>query len=103
MLGGVCSRAYSCRHLLQHLGFEDVLEPAPVPADNGGLAAAAEALQLTSPSSAVGTSAAAAAADANGNAFADEGETGASVAFMPLFFSRLLVWSCQAGHALRWK
>ena len=61
------------RHLLAHLGFQDIVPQADGPADDGGLAAHAESLQLTSPRSAPGTSPPQHMPEANGNTFKEEG------------------------------
>ena len=65
-----------CRHLLEHLGFQDIM-PKADGADGAGedasLAAHADALQLTSPRSAPGTSPPQHMPEANGNAFKEEG------------------------------
>ena len=61
------------RHLLAHLGFQDIVPQADGVADDGGLAAHAESLQLTSPRSAPGTSPPQHMPEANGNTFKEEG------------------------------
>ena len=61
------------RHLLAHLGFQDIVPQADGAADDGGLAAHAESLQLTSPRSAPGTSPPQHMPEANGNTFKEEG------------------------------
>ena len=62
-----------CRHLLAHLGFQDIIPQADGAAEDASLAAHAETLQLTSPRSAPGTSPAHHMPEANGNAFKEEG------------------------------
>lgn len=61
------------RHLLAHLGFQDIVPQADGGADDGGLAAHAESLQLTSPRSAPGTSPPQHMPEANGNTLKEEG------------------------------
>ena len=61
------------RHLLAHLGFQDIVTQADGGADDGSLAAHAESLQLTSPRSAPGTSPPQHMPEANGNTLKEEG------------------------------
>ena len=61
------------RHLLAHLGFQDIIPQADGAGEDASLAAHAETLQLTSPRSAPGTSPPQHMPEANGNAFKEEG------------------------------
>lgn len=62
------------RHLLEHLGFQDIMPQADGAGEDASLAAHADALQLTSPRSAPGTSPPQHMPEANGNAFKEEGK-----------------------------
>ena len=61
------------RHLLEQLGFQDVLPQPEVAAEDAALASHVESLQLTSPRSAPGASPPRPMPEANGNAFKEEG------------------------------
>ena len=61
------------RHLLEQLGFKDVL-PQPEVAAEDAAASHVESLQLTSPRSAPGASPPRPMPEANGNAFKEEGK-----------------------------
>ena len=71
-LNGHCSMTLR-RHLLEHLGFQDIMPQADGAGEDASLAAHADALQLTSPRSAPGTSPPQHMPEANGNAFKEEG------------------------------
>lgn len=62
------------RHLLEQLGFRDVLPQPEVAAEDAALASHVESVQLTSPRSAPGASPPRPMPEANGNAFKEEGK-----------------------------
>ena len=69
----ILSAKWFCRHLMAHLGFQDMIPQADGAAEDASLAANAESLQLTSPRSAPGASPSHRMPEANGNAFKEEG------------------------------